>query len=299
MAEETTNTAQQVLEPLLPTALLKDEIDHVTTIYNIAIDYLTQYSFQIIGAIIIFFIGFYVSGKIAGFVYRLCTKHNMDITLSQFLSSTTKMILVILITIVALGKLGISITPFIATIGALSLGAGLALQGLLSNYVAGFNIIMIRPFVVGDTIKVQGVKGVVKEVLLAYTILVDEDGVSIMIPNKHIVGEVLHNSKNDSLLELSVGISYENNPIEVITLLTDVIEKIDITGQQKETLIGIDEFADSSINIAIRIWTPTEHIYAAKYKAYQAIYLALEEANITIPFPQRDVHLIQTPTLES
>ncbi len=95
----------------------------------------------------------------------------IDITLSQFLSNTTKMLVVIMITIVSLSKLGISVTPFVAAIGAISLGAGLALQGLLSNYAAGFNIILIRPFVVGDTITVHGVTGVVEEVLLAYTVL--------------------------------------------------------------------------------------------------------------------------------
>ncbi|WP_440876816.1 mechanosensitive ion channel family protein [Thalassotalea sp. PLHSN55] len=293
MAEQAPEATQPVLDNLSPTALLKDEINHVTSIYKIAIDYLTQYSFQIIGAIIIFLFGFYISGKIAAFVLRVCEKHKLDITLSQFLSNTTKMFLVVLITIVALGKLGISITPFIATIGALSLGVGLALQGLLSNYAAGFNIILLRPFVVGDTIEVQNVKGIVKEVLLAYTILRDEDGVTITIPNKHIVGEILQNSKNDSLLELTVGISYQHNPIEVVSLLEGVIAELNISGQQKELLIGIDEFADSAINIGIRIWTPTAELYANKYKAYQAIYLALEKENITIPFPQRDVHLIQ------
>ena len=293
MASTSNEVTTQALEPLLPTSMLKNEIDHVTSVYKIIVDYLTQYSFQIVGAIIIFMIGYYVSGKISRVVFRLCSKHKLDITLSQFLSNTTKMVLVVMITIVALGKLGISITPFIATIGALSLGAGLALQGLLANYAAGFNIILIRPFVVGDTIQVQGVKGVVKEVLLAYTILSDEDGVAITIPNKHIVGEVLHNSKNDSLLKLTVGIAYQHNPIEVLTLLEGVIEKLGIAGEQKETLMGIDEFADSAINLAVRIWTPTEQLYANKYKAYQAIYLALEQANITIPFPQRDVHLIQ------
>ncbi len=100
-------------------------------------------------------------------------------------------VVMVMISIMALSKIGISVTPFIAAIGAISLGAGLALQGLLANYAAGFNIIIIRPFVVGDTIEVQGVIGIVKEVQLAYTIIYNEDSAEITIPNKHIVGEKL------------------------------------------------------------------------------------------------------------
>jgi small conductance mechanosensitive channel len=203
------------------------------------------------------------------------------------------MLIVVMVIIVSLNKLGISVTPFIAAIGAISLGAGLALQGLLANYAAGFNIIIIRPFVVGDTITVQGVTGVVTEVLLAYTLLKNEDDVTITIPNKHIVGEILHNSQHNSLLELNVGISYQHNPLEVVALLEKTILSLNIVGENNKLQLGIDEFSDSAITIGIRLWTPTANLYANKYKAYAAIYTALEQANITIPFPQRDVHIHQ------
>jgi len=284
-----TASSENILDP---TSLLKDEIDLVNQAYNITIEFFTNYTFQLIGALIIFTIGFILAGKVSSLVLKLCKKHGLDITLSQFLSNTTKMLIVIFITIIALGKLGISVTPFIAAIGAISLGAGLALQGLLANYAAGFNIILIRPFVVGDTITVHGVSGIVKEVLLAYTVIADEDDVDITIPNKHIVGEILHNSKHDSLLELSVGIAYKEDPIETIKLLEKVIKALKVTSETKEAQIGIGEFADSAINIDIRIWTPTESLYDNKFKVNKAIYLALQEANIEIPFPQRDVHLV-------
>lgn len=287
------NNSETVIEAVNPANLLKQEIDQVTYIYNIIIDFFTNYSFQLIGAIIIFILGYMFAGKISKFVLKLCQRHELDITLSQFLANTTKMLIVVMITIVSLGKLGISVTPFVAAIGAISLGAGLALQGLLANYAAGFNIIIIRPFVVGDTIKVQGVTGVVEEVLLAYTVLKNEDGVTITIPNKHIVGEILHNSQNDSLLELSVGISYSSNPLEVIKLLEDTMAASGIVGENKKLQVGIDEFSDSAITIAIRLWTPTVNLYANKYKAYAKIYSALDKANITIPFPQQDVYLHQ------
>ncbi len=294
MAESSSeNTTEQVTKTLDPANLLKDEIDQVSHFYNVIVEFFTNYSFQLVGAFIIFVIGYMFAGKIAKLVLSLCERHKLDVTLSRFLANTTKMLIVVMITIIALGKLGISVTPFIAAIGAISLGAGLALQGLLANYAAGFNIIIIRPFVVGDTITVQGVTGLVKEVLLAYTILSDEDNVEITIPNKHIVGDVLHNAKHDSLLELSVGIDYNENPLEVVEMLEEVISKLDIVSDARKPLIGIDAFADSAINIAIRLWTPTENLYSAKYTAYKEIYLALERANIKIPYPQRDVHLIK------
>jgi small conductance mechanosensitive channel len=287
------NNTAKVSEAINPANLLKEEIDQVAKFYNIIIEFFTNYSFQLIGALVIFIIGYILAGKISNFVLRLCQRHKLDITLSQFLASTTKMLIVIMITIVALNKLGISVTPFVAAIGAISLGAGLALQGLLANYAAGFNIIIIRPFVVGDTISVRGVTGVVEEVLLAYTVLKNEDDVTITIPNKHIVGEILHNSKHDSLLELNVGISYSHNPLEVTKLLEDAILSLDIVGEDSKLQVGIDEFSDSAITLAIRLWTPTVSLYATKYKAYATIYSALDEANITIPFPQRDVHIHQ------
>ena len=278
---------------LAPTELLKDEINQVTNIYNIIVEFFTNYSFQLIGALIIFIIGYLLAGKISAWVLKLCLKQKIDLTLSQFLSNTTKMLVVIMITIVSLSKLGISVTPFVAAIGAISLGAGLALQGLLSNYAAGFNIILIRPFVVGDTITVHGVTGVVEEVLLAYTVLKNEDDVTITIPNKHIVGEILHNSKNDSLLELQVGIAYDHNPLDVVELLKETMLTLDSVDENTKLQVGIDEFSDSAITIAIRLWAPTVSLYETKYKAYASIYSALDKANIHIPFPQRDVHIHQ------
>ncbi|WP_371373342.1 mechanosensitive ion channel family protein [Thalassotalea aquiviva] len=277
-----------------PTSLIQDEINYLNSFYDIIITFFANYSIQLVGAFLIFIIGFIVAGKVSKVVLNLCERKNIDITLSRFLANTAKMILVALILIIALGKLGISLTPFVAAIGAISLGAGLAIQGLLSNYAAGFNIILLRPFVVGDTIKVQGVTGIVEEVLLAYTILVDEDGVYITIPNKHIVGEVLHNSHHDSLLELSVGISYKHDPLAVIDFLKPVIESQDFVSEQKKPLFGIDEFGDSAIIISIRLWTPTVSLYATKYHAHKLIYQSLKRENIAIPYPQRDVHIISS-----
>jgi small conductance mechanosensitive channel len=296
IVSENSGSVTPVAKDLLSTDIIQAEIDQVSELYKIIVDFFTNYSFQLIGALIIFLLGYYVAGKISGAVLKLCERQNLDVTLSRFLASTAKMFIVVMITIMALSKLGISVTPFIAAIGAISLGAGLALQGLLANYAAGFNIILIRPFVVGDTIEVQGVTGIVKEVLLAHTVIEDEDNAVIIIPNKHIVGEVLHNSKKNTLLKLSVGISYNDNPIQIITLIEETLSSLDIFSDEVKMQLGIDEFADSAITIGIRLWIPTTKLYSAKYDAYKAIYLAFEKEKITIPFPQRDVHLLSQET---
>ena len=224
---------------------------------------------------------------------KLMVGKNIDVTLSQFTASTVKVIVIVMVAIIALGQLGISVTPFVAAIGALSLGAGLALQGLLANYSAGLSIIVARPFVVGDTIMVQGVSGVVKEIKLGYTILTNEDDIIITIPNRHIVGEILHNSYASSILELSVGIAYHCNPEQAVTVISKVFEGMEGLDQKKPPQIGIDEFADSSINISIRCWVLTTELFDTKYRINMAVYKVLADNNIEIPFPQRDVHLIQ------
>ena len=277
----------------LPAELLRTEIEQASALYQIIIEFFSNYSFQLVGALLIFLLGYAVASKVAKAVLHLCEKQKLDVTLSRFLASTTKMLVMIMVSIIALSKIGISVTPFIAAIGAISLGAGLALQGLLANYAAGFNIIIIRPFVVGDTIEVQGVTGIVKEVQLAFTILEDENCAEITIPNKHIVGEVVLNSRKDTLLKLSVGISYQDNPIEVVQLVERTLAKLDIYTDEVRMQVGIDGFADSAITIGIRLWIPTTNLYAAKYSAYKAIYLAFEQEKITIPFPQQDIHLIE------
>jgi small conductance mechanosensitive channel len=304
----TTDTTEKAISTLaktakqstdLPAELLRTELEQASKLYETVVNFFTNYSFQLVGALLILLLGYVVAGKVAKIILRVCEKQQLDITLSRFLASTTKVVIMIMISVMALSKIGVSITPFIAAIGAISLGAGLALQGLLANYAAGFNIIIIRPFVVGDTIEVQGVTGIVNEVQLAYTVIENEDGAEITIPNKHIVGEVVLNSRKDSLLKLSVGISYQDNPLAVVELVEKTLAKLDIFTDEVRMQVGIDEFADSAITIGIRLWIPTTNLYSAKYTAYKAIYLAFEAAQISIPYPQQDIHIIDKDTIKN
>jgi small conductance mechanosensitive channel len=146
--------------------------------------------------------------------------------------------------------------------------------------------------VVGDTIRLLGVWGIVKEVHLAFTMLTNEDGEIITIPNKHIVGEIIHNSHEDTVLELTIGIAYGSN----IELATQAIEKklSELKGLSKSRpmQLGIEEFGDSSINIGIRCWVKTELYHELKYASNKAMLDALEEYDIAIPFPQREVRML-------
>jgi len=216
----------------------------------------------------------------------------LDVTLSHLAAGAIKILIIAFTAIIALGKVGISVTPFVAAIGALALGAGLALQGLLSNYAAGVSIIITRPFVVGDTISVQGVTGVVREVKLAYTILTNEDDVTIIIPNKHIVGEIIHNSNTNSVVEVTVGIAYASDPEQAISVISQAIINTPGVITTKEPQVGIDNYGDSSIDIGLRFWVPTQALFETKYQANLAVFKALAENDIEIPFPQRHVHLI-------
>ncbi|MGK0500892.1 MAG: small conductance mechanosensitive channel [Oceanicoccus sp.] len=270
---------------------LEQELRQAAEIYNLVVEFFVAYSFQILGALIIFLIGLFVANKVSKLVFSLCQKRELDITLSRFVASFSKIVIVVMVAIIALGKLGISVTPFLAIVGALSLGVGLAVQGLLSNYSAGLTIVLTRPFVVGDTISVQGVTGIVKEVHLALTMLTNEDGVEISIPNKHIIGEIIHNSHANILVEVSIGVAYDSDLKLTIAAISAVLNSFDEVCKDHPAQVGVDEFGDSSINMGIRFWTPTENYYAVRYRVNLAIFNALQEHNITIPFPQREVRI--------
>ena len=154
---------------------MEKELESVQKFYNLIIEFFVNYSFQIVGAVIVTIIGVYVAKKVATYVEKFCLSKDMDVTLTSFIAAAVKIVIIVGTVVIAIGKLGITITPFIAAIGAMSLGAGLALQGMLSNFGAGVSIIATRPFVVGNTINIQGVSGVVKVVKLGYTVLITED----------------------------------------------------------------------------------------------------------------------------
>ena len=275
---------------------IQNELETITRLTNMVIDFFVNYSFQVIGAIIIFLLGFFVARWLAKIVLRLCERKNVDVTLSQFISSCVKLLVIAMVLVVCLGKFGISVAPFVAAIGAISLSLGLALQGVFSNYGAGFTIILTRPFIVGNTININNISGIVKEIRLAHTILNTEDGEIITIPNKHIVGEVITNSFEYKVVEASVGISYGCSPEKTITIINQCLIGFEEIPTTPAPQIGIEAFADSSINIAYRYWVPTERFFEVQYQVNLSVFNALQENSIEIPYPQREVRISQANT---
>lgn len=273
------------------TSFMNTEIKDFQKIYDQIAEFFVNYSFQLVGALIILLIGLFIAGRVGRTVQGLCERNRIDVTLSRFLGNVAKIAVIMVVAIICLGKIGISIGPFLAAVGAISLGAGLAVQGLLSNYSAGLNIVITRPFIVGDTITVQGVTGVVDEIRLAYTFLEDEDGVRILIPNRHIIGEIIHNSHATRLADTLVGVAYDSDIAKAIAVVRKVLKEIPDV-DEATAQVGLDAFADSSINLSVRFWIPTRQYHAVRFKVNQKILDALRGAGIVIAFPQREVRLL-------
>ncbi|WP_199530096.1 mechanosensitive ion channel family protein [Pseudoalteromonas sp. bablab_jr010] len=274
--------------------MIDSEIQQVEKYYNLIMEYLVTYSMQILGAILILFIGLWIAQKVSKMVAGLMQRHNIDITLTNFVSNVIKVLLIIMFLVIALGKIGISVTPFVAAIGAASLGAGLAMQGMLSNYGAGLAIIATRPFVVGDTIEVKGVSGQVKTIELGHTILINEEKVEITIPNKHIVGEIIHNSFSYSLVKGEIDIAYDANADLAIELIEKVLNDHELVSDSPHAQVGIERFAESGVTLSYRFWVPTTKIIETKLAVNRNVFKVIQEADIEIPFPQRIVTLNQT-----
>ncbi|MDY6983165.1 MAG: mechanosensitive ion channel family protein, partial [Pseudomonadota bacterium] len=246
---------------------MEAELQQFQQIYVQVTTFLVEYSFQILGALIILALGYVVARRVGMLVESFMVRHHVDVTLSRFTGAGIKVLLIVMVVIIAMGKVGISVTPFVAAVGALSLGAGLALQGLLSNYSSGISIIVTRPFVVGDTITVQGVTGVVQSVQLGNTLLTNEDGVQISIPNKYIVGEVIQNSFTYSIVESGVPISYRSDPMQAIALIRQALGNVQGIDPARVPQVGIDGFGTNGFTLGIRFWARTEHLFQARYHA--------------------------------
>lgn len=271
---------------------LETELEQVQQVYNMLTEFFVNYSMQVIGAILILIAGYFVARAVSRWLIRMLEAKAFDVTLTQFLGSLSFIAVMACFVLIALGKFGISVTPFVAALGAFTLGAGLAIQGVVSNYGAGFSIIITRPFVVGNTLTVQGVSGVVEQIRLAYTVLTTEDGEKITVPNKEIVGQILENSFENKLIETVVGINLTADPEQAIKALANAIAGVDCITQDPPPQIGIDSFTEYAIKIGVRFWVPTQAYYQSKYAVNRVIYHALKAAAIAPPIPRQDVQMV-------
>ena len=273
--------------------MIDQELQQLDAFKNKLIAWLAESGVALLVAILIIALGIWLSKSLAKFILKLCDKRGIDITLARFFAGFAKVIIIAFATIMALSKLNIEITPFIALLGASAFGLSLAVQGPVSNYGAGIVLIITRPFKVGDTLTINGLTGQIDCVNLGNTQLLNEDEERITIPNRNVLGEIFTNSYDYSIVEALVGIDYGADPEVAIECIAAAIQTVEGVASERIPDVGIEDFGDSSINIGYRVWIPTRTYHRTRYAVNMAVFRALEAAKIPIPFPQRDVHLIQ------
>lgn len=267
--------------------VMETEAAYISEAYNSLINFGVDYGMQVIGAILILIVGAVVANWASKAAVKYLDRKNIDITFSHFIANVLKAVILLCFVIIALGKFGISVTPFIAAIGAIGLGAGFAVQGLLSNYAAGLAIIFTRPFKIGDTIVVYGYTGQIVDIKLAATLLITEDKVLITIPNRYAVGEVLQNTFEYKMVETLLHVDQQHSPEQVVALINQCLSDNDSIIDDPQTQVGIEAFDEGNICIGIRCWVPTKRYYQEKFTINMAVYNTLRANGIAIAAPKR------------
>lgn len=251
-------------------------------VIDAAAEYAITYGFQILGALLFLAVGLKVASWIGRRVERTALARQVDVTLSRFLGTLAKAVLVAMLIIITLGNFGITIAPLIALAGGVAFGATVAIQGPLSNYGAGLSIILGRPFVVGDTVLVKGVSGVVDVVKLAATTLIGEDGERITVPNKEIVGQILVNSAARRIVETRIGIGGGQSLDRAITLVEAAVKGVADVAAEPGPQVGLDETCPGGLLIGIRAWVPSRRYFPTRFAIMRAAADALLGAGIRL-----------------
>ncbi len=256
---------------------------------------LTVYGLKVLAALAIFFIGRWVAKGVRKLVERMMTKGKVDPTLVTFTSNMAYIGLLAFIVIAALGQLGIQTTSFIAILGAAGLAVGLALQGSLSNFAAGFLLIIFRPFKVGDLIEAAGVFGVVEAIQIFTTQLKTADNKTVIVPNAKLTDDNIVNwtVKGTRRVDMVFGIGYDDDIDKARSLMAGIIAEDSRILKTPAPQISVSELADSSVNFVVRPWVKVEDYWGVHFDLTEKIKKAFDANGVSIPFPQRDVHVYQ------
>ncbi len=298
MSEETSNAV--TAEPI-------NMVDTVTELINpeksgqlldAGLEILIQYGPNLIFAVLIFYIGKLIAKFAKRMVMKVMTKGKVDPLIIGFTSSIVYMSMLVFVVVAALGQLGIQTTSFIAILGAAGLAIGLALQGSLANFAAGFLLIIFRPFKEGDVIEAAGVTGKVDLIQIFTTTLKTPDNKTIIIPNASLGnGNITNYSTQDRRrVDLTIGVSYDADLKDVRTILADIVSKDERVLADPAPLIVVGELADNSVNFFVRVWVKSEDYWDVYFAANETVKNRLDEAGIGIPYPQRDVHVYEHKT---
>ena len=257
------------------------------------VGWISLYAFNIIGALLIFIVGKWLARRIADLLAKLLGKNNVDLTLVNFLTNLAYYTMVVLVVVAAVGRLGVNTTSFLTIIGAAGLAVGLALKDSLSNFAAGVMLVLFRPFTIGDVVSTAGITAKVEKITIFNTLFCTPDNQLVIVPNNKIISDIITNinAKDTRRIDLVVGISYTDDMIQTKNILEGLAKADTRILTDPATTIAVAELADSSVNLVFRPWVKTDDYWAVRFDLTENIKNALDEAGISIPFPQQDVHL--------
>ena len=249
---------------------------------------------NILAALAIFFVGRIVIRLIVKFLRRLFDSRHMDPTLSGFVLNLLSMLLLALVVIAALERLGVQTTGFAAMLAAAGFAVGLALQGSLSNFAAGVMMVLFRPFRVGDFVEAAGASGTISEIGVFNTRMLTPDNKLVIVPNSSVTGSNITNysAKDKRRIDLVFGVSYEDDVRAVKSLLERLCREEERVLSDPAPIVAVHEFGESSVNFVCRPWVKTADYWAVRWALHERVKLAFDESGISIPFPQRDLHVI-------
>jgi small conductance mechanosensitive channel len=258
------------------------------------VGFLTDYGIQIIGALIILAIGAFIARWVGRKADQWFSKRHIEPPIRILTVRVIRLLIFGLAVVLALDKFGVPITPMIAGISVAGVGIGLAMQGVLGNLMAGLTIIFTKPFRVGEYIEVVGVSGQVQTVELFSTTLLHTDQSRVVIPNRKLVGEILHNYGQIRQLDLSVGVAYGTNIDQALRIVRDILRAHSRVLKEPAPVLGISALTESSISLSIRPWTAVPDFGPAQAEIYQTLLEQFRGNQIEIPFPQREVRMLNT-----
>jgi small conductance mechanosensitive channel len=234
-------------------------------------------------------------GILTGVVRRVLSRHRADDTLAKFLVSLTKIALMTFVVIAAIRALGVETTSLIAVIGAAGLAIGFALQGSLANFASGVMLIVFRPFKAGDYVEAGGTSGIVEAIQIFNTILNTPDNRKVIVPNSKVTGDniVNYSAMDKRRIDLVFGIGYDDDIRKAKETLESILRKDERILKDPAPTVAVLELGDSSINFAVRPWVKTQDYWNVYFALNEKVKLTFDSEGISIPFPQRDVHLIQ------
>ncbi|MDB2682792.1 mechanosensitive ion channel [Alphaproteobacteria bacterium] len=267
----------------------------LAAIQKMALVLATEYGINILMALATFFIGKWVAKRIVTILEKLMLKSKLDVTLVKFADDVIYALLLIIIVIAALNQLGVDTTHLAAMLAAAGLAIGLALQGSLSNLAAGVMIILFRPFKVNDYVQAGGTEGKVEEISIFTTNFVTPDNKQVIVPNNEITAGVITNftTKKQRRVDLVIGVSYDDDLAQTRKVIAKVITAESRILKDPETRIAVSNLGESSVDFVVRPWVKTDDYWDVKFDLIENIKVALDKAGITIPYPQRDLHIIE------